>query len=1123
MAGTGFRSAGSRSNGDLRPKLNTKLNLPSSDQTSNTSQPASTPRPTGEYAQSPKIDKPTPRLHIEPQIAKSSTPPSKFAQKPKTAAPRTYAPPPATQAPTTAPLGRQVMLDAPPKTEAAAPARPIMFVDDPKQTQSSPQTTAPSPTNQTRATAPAGPRQSLASPPIKTGGPATKTTNPSPQNKPDPYKFGGTPKSAAGNRFANYIKKHPKGVIYGAVALVFALISAVITIISIPFQILHMAKAELEAKFGPKVRLERKMSLRSFSKLFELKSAENGGATPREGFLSRKLKLTPLDKFTKTLANENLKLEFDAHTGRLTGIRNTSTGELLKDFSESSFLDRRKAIGQLVTDRIAPWRVLKRVRYLDVMRYHGRVSFKFWPKEKVQDVKKLLSEKITHGATNEELLKPGQAPDPSDTHPADPKSAGDARDGVQAVEDTFAKTGNKLAALRAGAKVIREKGGKFFGLTAILALVCTIREVAANAATEGFIKRVDELERMGNLLPTLSSQLVTGQNLDIDKFAQVMEIYEGDASADQNSLDRKAWDQSAAAKRLAGDPVVTDATSKYFNPDFSEASSPDGFALQKIVDRVNAVMDVSGVGFLCKVVTGVTGWIIQGIELASALLTASASEIAVIAAQAAIQYYIFTEALPKILSAAANIAITGVENSVDMFNNGDAGLQLSAEDYTRNYGGRQISDDEQLALVNAAHNDQVQIAREKGWFYRTFDLNNTDSIAAGILMKVPQTPQTALAALTSLPKNLTSNLGSIFMGSIKTAHAADLDSVNPYRFQFYGFTEAEIDKYPDMIANEDYLGQAIPGTDKTRLSVLGDPTEYAPANGDDTNMDDLMHCFVNAARAPQELEKDAICKGIGMVTGVKGSGSRTDNPGDTVVQKIYDDNGLGITANDDFLRYRMELFYVHIVRGINCAATDEPCFQGSGAAPAPTTPAPSAACQASEDLIDCAARLATAILGNPNIDPVGARGDLQAAAAKQEINNSSSCNRPAHLDPNLLYALQQTASAGGFNIRLSNIITPHRCDSLSHPKGKAFDVDNLVDAQGRNSNAGHASPPGTPADGENPAVDKAFAEYIANLLPNGGGVAQAVKCFPANIPATIHSGYDECSHIHVTTDASNDN
>ena len=880
--------------------------------------------------------------------------------------------------------------------------------------------------------------------------------------EPDPNKFGGTPfgkhegagglKGAAasgGNKFANYMKRHPKGMIWGLASLVGIIVSIVVAILSIPFQLIHMAQILLDHNFAPGNNIEEKASRRVMARLFQEKTTETGGAQKATGHpIADKMANMKMDKFNTMLAKDSLKLDFDA-SGRLTGISNIQTKEVLKDFSDSSFLQRRTAIGELVSERIAPWNVLKRVSYTKVMRFHARVSFEFFPKEKVKDIRTRMLDLVRQGDTTDILAKSTTDPNANQKNPPD-NGSGAAADAIKETESVFAQTKNKVLAIRAGADKFKAAGGKFFGITGMLALVCTVKEMADNAATQGYLDRVDQLMRVGNMLPTMAAQLRTGQSVDIQEFGQLMATFNGDPNAPKDSMDRKGWDQSAAAKRINGDPVESnpknaDGTiNTLYNPDFSQASNPDGFMLQKIVDVVDSIFNsIPGAGFVCNAVNSFLGFLLQGIELVVGVFTASASELAAIAVQAAVQFILFAQVIPTVLAAASNLAITGVENSVDAFNNSDAGLQLSAQDYQRSYGGRQISNNEQVALVDEANQEQVQIAQSKGWFYRTLDINNIHSVASNVLMKIPTSSSSAIADLTNMPMKLTANLGTILFGSFHPAYAATPASINPYNFQFYGFTQAEIDKYPDPITNEDYMATPVPGDSagRSRLSVLGDSSKYSPEDGDDPNAGDLLHCFVNRYRSPSELAADSICSNIGLVTAQHDQPSSATVNGDQIVADIYKNAGLNASVNDDFLRYRMQLMYTHITRGLECASTDEDCFKGTGqatatAAPASTSNIPTGDIQS----------LAQQILANKNITfwtNLGVNTRDVFVALSKGLPAYTTCPnangaKPA-VNPNILKFLLDAASQTHIMV---NALTDKCHAALSnHYSGQAVDLD----------------------------------------------------------------------------------
>lgn len=962
-------------------------------------------------------------------------------------------------------------------------------------------------------------------------------------------KLGGTPfdknagaggvkgaSAKGGKRVANYIKRHPKGVIVAVIAIIGAFLSFVVFIVSLPFQLINMAKNLLSHNFDAGDRIEQKAERRVIARLFQAREASPAeGAKKATGRpIADKIANMRMDRFNKMLAKDNLKLVFDENSGRLTGIKNTVTGETVNDFKESTFTERRAAIGNLVSERIAPWRVLKRVHYTKVMKYHARVSFRFWPKEKVQDMKKLFTEKVRQGASAAEFDE-GKAKDGATQEEIDKAKAAlaegganDAVDGVKATADEYASTGDKVKAIAKG--ISSFKGAKLgFGITGIMALVCTVKQMADDAATTGYLDRAEQLMRVGNMITTQVAQLYTGEDLDIDKFGQTMAAYTGNPNA-ADPANRKGWDQSAAAKRMAGQPVDSAPTKSdgsanpYYNPDLPEDANPDGFALLGIVQTVDTVFNyVPGANFVCSAVTSVFGYIIQGVELVVGVISGGTEIVASLAAQAAVQTVIFSVVLPKVLAAAAALAVTGTENAVDMFNNADAGMALSAADYERSSGGYQLSTEQHDQLVYAAKQEKVQIAREKGWFYRTLDITNQDSVAANLLMKVPNTPQTAVAALTNLPKTFAVNFGAIFLGGPRPVFAETVaDNGNPYKFQYYGLTDADIDKY-DPIDNEAYLAQPLPGEPspenggRTRLSILGDPSTYSPASGDDPSKTNLHHCFVNDLRAPTG-EQDEICRGLGIATSGSDSAPNPGNPGLDVIAKIYADAGFpGLALDDDFTRYAVELKYVHATRGLECMSTDEDCYQGNGTAAAPTsgTPGGTGGVPAGD-----ARALAKQLAENPNMiwTQDATKQALLTYGNGGQVTNA--CGEPMGVSPYLTGALLALSSK--YKVTVDDIgfgSDRSYCETgtYQHPKGNAIDIRAIEILGGASTSPNLHN---YPADA---VVANQFAtDFLAKLPPGPyGGVGQKQCGMNPTWPSTstnINGAAlfeDSCDHLHI--------
>lgn len=764
-------------------------------------------------------------------------------------------------------------------------------------------------------------------------------------NEKGPDKLGGSQPGAkrggllgrGGKQFASYARKHPRGMIMLAGGIISLLLSIVVALFSVPLQLIHIAELLKGSSFGPMERLEQRMERRLMVMGFQRATQRDvvkGEYKATGRFIQDTVDNWRIDRFNKLLAKDNLRLEFNDN-GRLTGIRNTLNGEVLTDFSESSFMERRAGIGDIVSERIAPWRIIKRVWYTRLLRFHARVSWRFWPKEKMQNGKdflKLMGEKVRQGATADEATRSGNPSDADKSKPTADSEVDTAAEAANEAAEDYNKNGDKAAAMEKSKTSLKGKilkGG--LGLTAIVTLVCTVQALINNAVEEGYVERTQMLMRFGNIFPTAISQTYFGEFVDFDKFGALMSRLQGNPNAPEGSVDRLSWEQSEVGRRLNDQEPDLNPKSKTFSPPLPPSANPDGFALAKVADKLNSIVGaVPGGQLVCNVLNSWFGWVIQGIEFAVVAATGGLLELVLVALQGAFQYVFLSQVVEPALASLTHLEITGTENAVDTFSMSETGHQLSAADLNRSMGGALQDDATHGALVEAYENEQRQIAQAKGWQYRIFSLDNPRSVLSMAVMKVPTNPQQAIASLTNLPNTAISTLGQLLSG--QGAKAIGYPQ-NPNHIQFYGFTQAEIDKY-DPLENEIYLTTPVGDTGKSRLDVLGDPTKYSPADGEDPNTDNLHHCFVNTFRAPSELEEDEICHDIGIVMNRDQDGSKVKNPTDETIRKIYDENGLEeAEIDDDFLRYRVYRLFVLGSRAMRCAASTDntDCFGGTGA------------------------------------------------------------------------------------------------------------------------------------------------------------------------------------------------
>jgi hypothetical protein len=762
---------------------------------------------------------------------------------------------------------------------------------------------------------------------------------PTRQSGAAPGSFGGF------QRLGGFLNKNRRWLAGGGGLATLIAVMIVGFIAIIPLQLLEIGNLMLKDGQQDLQHEFDRASIKMLKDLIGSRNSDPGGSKIHTGHpLKDMIHNMNIKNFNQQFLEDGGKMVFDKQ-GRLIGFEYLDEGKNV-DLSAASFTERRSAVADLVDERIVGnslWKVYQRYKYTKLMRAHANVSWRFWPKEKIDNIINLVWEKIRQGASTGEVeQETGENQQQAQQEQAAAESSGevDASGAINTVEQTADKTHSTTEAIQAGIKVIKDH--PFFGITGMVAIFCIVDEMAQKAATQGYNERTDALLRAGNLVPTIASQEVTGMDInDISEYDQTASLFTGNPNAPPSSQDRLPWYDSASAKRAMGQPVNSDPKSPGFNPDLNEAANPDGNVLLNLISEFSSVInDIPGASFTCNILTGLFGSIIQvGLqitEFAVNIVDGEIEEVLSSGADLAIQTALFGWVLPKALEAATGLAVS-TNNAVDLTNNGFAGLSLATQDDARSMGGRELTNTEEAQINNEAQNENTAYAEAQGWRYNLFATSNPDSLLSRVILKTPDNASQAMADLGSIPHSIITGFAAVFLG-VRPVDAATPTNINPYGWQFYGFTDAEIDKY-DPIQNEDFLTQPIPGhPGVTRLSMLGDPSHYDPDNGDDPNGNDLLHCFVNkysdqhvglGFEAPGSGD---ICQGLGLVT--TRDGNQVFNPTDQqIVNTIYcqNNNVCGLAPNDDFLRYRLELFYTNILTSMDCETTDQPCFTGNDA------------------------------------------------------------------------------------------------------------------------------------------------------------------------------------------------
>jgi hypothetical protein len=786
--------------------------------------------------------------------------------------------------------------------------------------------------------------------------------------------------STVGSRMVGKGLKNKRTGIKIAIVAAALVISALGFFLTFPFKLMHIASVLFNDNFRVNDHIEVRASRSVMSSLFQRKvEVDRQGNYSNTGkFLHDKMANMRIEKFKDKLASKGLQMEFD-NKNRFIGIRNTE-GKLVTDFRDKNLWQQKQAMGELVRNTLAPHRYLQHVLYTKAMRYHAGISFKFWTKNKAKSLNEIMVSKVRRGLSGDaDLARPTL---PNGNQPSDAAGQQEYNDANQQAKDvgdiqakTFAaweKTKSVMKAHEAGIAAFRAKATLAQGFTGIGMMYCMLYEMFQTSKEKGTMDRIVFAMRAGNMIVTAAQQMYLGTAednktpLDFDKYGELMAKFDGNPDAglssdkgeyNNNADDTKDFTQSCAWKRaMDSGPCSTSREPgdyKNYNPDFSEAANPDTFYLSGILATMNTVFSIPGVDGVCKVLNSWFGWVIDGVEVAVALLNGQASTVAAnIAKQIALQAVI-QMVVPKLLDAATGLAITGSENAVGLVNNAHAGLNLSAKDYGRLMGNRVGTNKENYRLIAAAKAEEKSIINERGWTYRAFALENNHSLVNRLLSETPSTPTALIAKVQQNLEALPTNIAAIFFRP-QTALAEGDEMEDPYGFRPYVTLDEEIEKYKPLEV-ENFLTEDLPDTDQTRLSMLGDPTKWTPpvqqATGTDVSQVDLLHCFVGAFRTPST--EDKICLDMGVLTQRDKNGKLITNPKNPGAHEIREliycqaHDVCHIPYNDDFNKYRMYLKYVILTRGLDGLTNDKDPFEQTqeGAAAGPTagicqTPAP---------------------------------------------------------------------------------------------------------------------------------------------------------------------------------------
>ena len=753
--------------------------------------------------------------------------------------------------------------------------------------------------------------------------------------------------------------RHKKSVGFGggAAGLITLIVLGITALI--PLKLLDIEKNLLHHNFGVEESAEQKVDAKLIAKLSPY-DEEGRRKIKGKGFFGNKWAQFRVDKFDDRLASKGVKLNIDPDTHKLISI---DRGGDVQDLSKATTLERARAVIDVVTDEVPPWRIAKRVKFIKLMTVRYNVSFRSYLNDKFSDFTDYLqarSQDVRHGAQPDEVTaaeKEAEGPvDPSKPAP-DPditKSVTQGSSETGVVDSTFEKTGSIKTALKAGVDNIRNgPAGKAVGFVGMAALVCQVQDIADNAVKKGYIDRTEELMHQGGSVMEAASELQTGK-IDAKTLGFLMSQYDGDKTAAPTVVNGKSvpsedsldFTQAADWHRATGEPVNAGT-----DPEMNGAANPNAKnGLGEVITTIKALTDIAGGQLICAASTGIIGVLASAVEVAGNLFDAETGEIAATVAKFALQAVLLTQVVPRILAGASGLAITGTENAVQLIGLDNSGMGLMANDYARSFGSAPISDATYGQLADQVTASDIAYAKNKGLAYNLFSTDNPDSVVSKLALHTPITTGDAVSNVASIFGNFPKFFRNGLLAIITPARADDDSSANPNNFQRYGFTDAELDAYDisDTYSAYDADGDPTPtatvvkqglanyfegtvGTDKNgqpiaRLDALGDPDQF-DFGSTDTNSSDALHCFVNKFVNPEDHSQtrggeDPICLNIGYLTLDSNAPTYTEADYAASIQNnVYNnwcsDNLSGqacplTAAPDEMLRYRLYLAYQHI-------------------------------------------------------------------------------------------------------------------------------------------------------------------------------------------------------------------
>ena len=444
---------------------------------------------------------------------------------------------------------------------------------------------------------------------------------------------------------------------------------------------------------------------------------------------------------------------------------------------------------------------------------------------------------------------------------------------AQAVDDAAAKVSDTLA-----------NDGLLHSLSNALLLnavnyACDI-DLAATGASAARVPTIQKLLiRHAALLFTVADQLKSG-HLSSGALNSFMGIFNG-SSAEKPTTDNP---QPQSTLPVTSSAAYQSATGGNGGIAIAASALPIALAGTLLINRING--DIPGAHIICTVITGPFGFVAQGLGVLVQFVGDDFSfgtfEALTVAATTALQLELKYTIIPDVIQYFTPVGLEGKEDSVQWFNNADAGSNLLYGTYSRSIGGLPTTTSTANTLTAEANTDEAVAEAHKPLSTRLFAISDPSSLVSRIVGDLPMGLTSTLSSidnyLTHFPSIALRAFSSIFTGRL-FAQTTPTNPGEPYYITQYALTDTQATQF-DPVVNEAYLfspvtlhftyqakvlvkGKMVKETlsgqvSKVRIDVLGNPSSYKPTEIDandsngktvtlgDSNPDDLLHCFVDS-------------------------------------------------------------------------------------------------------------------------------------------------------------------------------------------------------------------------------------------------------------------------------------